>query len=632
MLEIFVSNQKVDVSADIQLSLTFENPLLLSDRIPAPFSLSFILPPTANNLRIFKYPDRPSSFRNATGVVNATPCRILFQSVTIAQGSLVTSQYDHGIKANFTGIDNIESVKNMMPSIELDVLEYPTPNFRTIDFDNLSNYAGQYRAMSLDAASGLDNRFVKAPLRVKTDNDPVEFIQWKTTRLGTRPVYLSPQQMMDTEYINFWNPDTDEFLIRSEDEEIRRGLWYAFHAPVFPFFRVHYILSSIFGDTLVNNIFATGELADLVMPSVYFSNWKPRGISLVYANGYGGMMFDPYTFDSNFAVDFTITLSGFLPNMESPEWFKELLKLFNISVFNRFGKFEIVLNKDIMASSLGADWDNKMIGRPILSVQPGKTYRYGYKDEETYSPGDNVVTVADMNSMLNFPSTDPGDELSTIFRVSATGQFFERNISHLEGEEVEDPGEVFISFRLLDANYGGSAGETESTDSYDSVASLKPLPLIPKEYWTTPRNYPDEDPPEKYWWIVPYSEDDRTVRPGHASIGFFRGIVNARESGHSYPLVSPYNVDPDGTPNGSYTLCWDGEDGLLGNFHQEYKTWMERDKLRLQALFLLTALDFNKLDLKSKVHVRGNHFFIERIQVTIRHNRIDPAVIDLVEA
>lgn len=631
MLEIFVSNQKVDLPADIQLSLTIENPMMLSDRIPTPFSLSFTLPPTANNLSIFKHPDRQASFRNASGVISSVPCRILFQSVTIAQGSLITSQYDGGIKASFSGIDNIASVKNVMPSIGLDVLEYPTPNFRDIDFDNLSNYAGQYREMAQDAANGLDDRFVAAPVRVKTDNDPVSFIQYITSRLGTRPRYLRPQEMMNSEYINFWNAATGEFLIRSVEENASRGLWYAFHAPIFPFFRVHYILSSIFRDTLVNNIFSNGELADLVMPTAYFFNWKPRGTSLVYANGYGGMMFDPYTFDTNFAVDFTISLNQFLPALESPDWFRGLLKLFCISTFNNFGKFEIVANKDVLAAPLGADWDAKLIGSPVLRIEKGKTYKYGYRDEEEYSPGDNVTTVANMNDLLNFPSTDPGDELDTVMHVSSTGQYFERHITHVEGEDSEDPGEAIISFHLLDAGYGGIPDDTEATDAYDSVAEIKPLPLIPKEYWTTPRNMPDENPPTKYWWLVPYSEDDRTARPSHAYIGFFRGIVSGRQAGHSYPLVSPYNINPDGTPNGDYTLCWGGEDGLLENFHAEYKEWIEKDKVRMQGSFLLTALDFNNMDLKKKVHVRGGHFFIERIQVTIRHNRIDPAVIDLIE-
>jgi len=632
MIEIFVNNQKVDLPADIQLSLTIENPMLLSDRIPSPYSLSFTLPPTANNLSIFRHPNREASFKNAAGTVSSVPCRILFNSLTIAQGSLITSEYDGSIKAAFSGIDNINSIKKMLANVPLGVLEYPTTNFRIIDFDNASNYAGKYKLMADQAAAGNDPRFVVAPVRMQTDNDPVEFIRWTTGRLGTRPVYLSPQRMMDSEYVNFFNPQTGEFMIRSTELDLRRNLWYAYHAPIFPFIRVHYMLETIFGESLVNNVFAQGEFADLVIPSTYFSNWKERGVGLVSADGRGAMMFDPFTFDLTYAVDFTLTLSQFMPSIEAPEWFKELLKLFCISVYNKFGRFEIVLNKDVLAAPVSLDWESKLIRDPILSIEKGKIYKYGYEDAETFSPADNVVQVTTMNAMLNMPSTDPGEELVTVFHVAGTDQYFERTIIHEEGENTSDPGTVVVTFRLLSAGYGGMVEESESSETYDAVSAMKPLPLMPKEYWTSPRNMPNEQPPAKYWFMVPYSESDRSVRPNEAPIGFFRGMVDAHTAGHTYPLISPYNIDPDGTQNGGMTLCWEGANGLLDNFHQEFKEWVEKDKLRLRGTFHLTEIDLNKLDLKSKVHVRGNHFFIDKIQVTIRHNRIDPAVIDLIEA
>ena len=93
MLEIFISNQKVDLPADIQIALTIENPFMLQDRVPTPYSLTFDLPPTTRNLRIFNFPNRIASHRNNATITR--PCRIMFQSITIASG-IVTLTTQHG--------------------------------------------------------------------------------------------------------------------------------------------------------------------------------------------------------------------------------------------------------------------------------------------------------------------------------------------------------------------------------------------------------------------------------------------------------------------------------------------------------------------------------------------------------
>lgn len=625
MLEIFVNDQKVDLPSDIQVSLIIENPLMHADRIPAPYSLSFTLPPTPRNLSIFKNPNRAASYGAATGAIHQVPARILFNPVTIAQGSLLTTEYDGGIKVAFSGIDNLGDIKKVLSSVDLDVLAFPTSNFRDIQFDNPSNYAGQYKLMAENAAQGLDNRFVVAPVRVATENDPVQFVRWEFGRLGPRPVRYSPQQLMNSEFVNFYNPATDELMIRSLDYDPRIGLWYGYHASVFPFLRVHYLLAKIFGDTLINNIFEVGELSDLVIPSTYFSNWHANGLGGVGADGYGWLLFDPFTYGPGFAADLSISLAEFLPAMGAPDWFKDLVKLFAVSVFNKFGRFEIVLNKDVLNDPGFIEWDHKLIGKPALSMARGQSYRYGYRNVDAAEAPADTIPVPDMNSLLNFPATDPGDEQRAVFRVTSTGQLYERNIFHEEGESPSDPGTVFVSFELLNPAYGGSPEQT-SADVYDAMTNIKPIPLMPKEYWTQPTD------PDKYWFVVPYSEIERTPRPEDASIGFFRGMVNAKTSGHQYPLVSPYNINPDGSQTGDLSLCWDGEDGLIENFHSEFRDWMERDKLRLRANFLLSERDLNNLDLKKKVHLEGRNFFIEKIQVTIRHNRIDPAIVDLIEA
>src|SRR5690606_24683813 len=152
--------------------------------------------------------------------------------------------------------------------------EFPTPDWTAWDFDNPANYAGKYRQMAIAAANGLDPRMVVAPIKVQTENMP---LQWTYERQARVNQYVTsiyyPQRMMDTEYINYYNPETEEFVIRSSTPAVRGEPYAIVHVPIFPFARVHYILSTVFGSALDNNVFNTPELEDLVIPSTYFQNW-----------------------------------------------------------------------------------------------------------------------------------------------------------------------------------------------------------------------------------------------------------------------------------------------------------------------------------------------------------------------
>ena len=139
MLEIFVSNQKVDLPTDIQIALTIENPMMLQDRVPTPYSLTFNLPPTPKNLKIFRFPNRLASFKSSRGVVNTLSCRILFNAITIAGGVLRVSQYDAGIKAQFQGVDIDETLRGTLYNAPMHRYLFPTTDWTDRDFDDPGN-------------------------------------------------------------------------------------------------------------------------------------------------------------------------------------------------------------------------------------------------------------------------------------------------------------------------------------------------------------------------------------------------------------------------------------------------------------------------------------------------------------
>lgn len=639
MLEIFISNQKVDLSTDIQIALTIENPMMLQDRVPAPYSLTFDLPATTRNLKIFNFPNRIASHKNNVTITRS--CRILFQAITIANGVVTITQFDGVIKAAFKGADLTETMRSHLYETPMHEYQFPTPDWTVRDFDNPTNYAGRYRQMAIDAANGLDPRMVVAPIKITTENIPLQWVYERQSRVNqfVTAIYY-PQRMMDTEYINYYNPETEEFAIRSDTPAVRGEPYAIVHTPIFPFARVHYILSAVFGSALDNNVFAAPELEDLIIPSTYFQNWKNNANPRVQFNGPDGMMFrnkPPFgtnpAYPPGWPTDPFFRINDFLPAYPGPDLLKELLKLFSASMVIKNGRFDLRFNKDIIAAPVAHNWDSKLIGKPIISTEKKRVYKYGYDGEETYVPEEDIESVLNMSAMLynvEAIAPDPGESVTVVYHVTNNNSYYEVVVDQTE-DENGDPADKYITYKQLDGGYGATADTNKET--FDSVVSLKPMPLVPQQYWVTAENDLD-DHPELYFWTVPVFEGDRGIRPDGANIMFHRGMVKATNLfiDHEYPLLSPYRRAPDGTSVGNLELRWEGPDGLLANFHADFKNWIERDRARVSNNFLLTALDLHNLDITSKVHLQGRNFFIERIQVNIRHNRIDPALVNLIEA
>lgn len=636
MLEIYVSNQKVDLPTDIQIALTIENPMMLQDRIPTPYSLTFTLPPTSKNLRLFGHPNRIPSFASSTGVINTTPCRILFQPFTLITGVMNTTEYDGGIKAAFKGADLTDVMRQSIYSTFMDDYVFATNNWEVQDPDDPLNWVGRYRDLAISAANGGDPKFTAAPVKVNNGNYNVVWTQEVKSRSDTtNTVARFTQRMLQQEYINYYNPETEEFALRSDDPPPRGEPFGFIHSAMFPMVRVHHIFSRYFGPSLVNNIFSVGELADLVMPSTYFHRWIETASRRVQFPGPKGMMFNnraPFGYNPIYPpgtpTDPYFRLNSFMPDFPGPDLLKDVLKLFSASMVVSNGTFRIVLNKDIMAADLKAKWDDKMIGYPVMSMQKGQSYKYGYDGEETFAPDDELTTVATIHDMINDPyDVEDNEELEVVYHITSTNQYYRKTIVSIK-EDSEPEATVTISYELLDGGYG--APFNSQNETFEAVSTVKPMPMLPFEYWWTVDNSLTEHPDLAWWW-VPYFDGERKDRPTQAHIMFHRGMVSSAHTGHEYPLVSPYAFGPDGSRVGNISLQWEGPDGLLANFHSEFRSWINKHRIRFKGSFLLTPLDLHNLDITSKIHLKGRNFYIERIQVNIRHNRIDPAVVDLIE-
>lgn len=632
MLEIYVNGSLVDLPPNIQITMTIDNPFLIQDRIPVPHSLTFELPPTPKNQSIFDYTNRIPSLIESKGMFASYTCVIRMNSIVISEGQLVVTEFTRTFKCFFTAAEITPSMKNALFANEAGEFTFPTEDWFDVDFTDTDNYAHQYRQWALDAAAGLNEAITVAPVKVGSNQD-LDFLAGTFSmevegELVEIPVPKDVYAMMDQEYINYWNTTFNEFMLR-KPSTIPPPTYPAVHASVFPQIRVGYLLNQLFGGRLDNNIFASGELADLVIPTTYFHNWFKAGGGMLYVNVLAGMMFDNDLLTTTDPP--TVKLKSFLASMSTPNFIRELLKLFCATLTSSRGRFKLLRNKDIVFDSSAVNWDEKLIGVPTIGVEKGKVYRYGYGESKSSKLATAINTVSSLNEMINdVIAPTPSGTTEVGYFIETTNQTFLKRSERIPAEDDESEDIIKDSYELLDSGFGQSA-DSDGSESYDVTSSLKPLPVVPAPYWWSASNSATSHP-DTAWWGVPQFDGERETRPELAGLCFYRGIVPAPQLDREYPLLTPYSYDTNGDPAGNLSLAWDGEDGLINRFHKEFKAWMERDKAKVSSTVRLTALDLHNLDITKKVYFHGRKFYIKQLRFTIEKNKIQPAIADFIEA
>lgn len=629
MLEIYINGFKADLPPDISLSITIENPFLIPDRIPVAHSIDFELPPTANNHQIFDYAYRIPTIQSGKGFFKTFECQIIFDAVTISTGYLELTDFTDNYKCFFKAAEITDNLRESLPATELAKLTFPTSNMFNVDFDNPANYAYAYRQMAINAATGSNPMMVTAPIRVNPE-DELNFIHGTFSMSMFDEVVdtVIPKHtgaMMQLEYINFYNPKSNEFMLRGPFTPL---IGYdAVHAEVFPLVRLHYLLTTLFGGRLDNNFFSAGELANLVIPSTYFRNWFAPD-TWIYISPTQGMMFEN-TFPTSENPYFY--LNSFQSGVLAAEFIRQILKLFCSSLISVGGRFVLKKNKDIIADSAAIDWSDKMIGKPSISSEKGQVYKYGYGESAPKSYP-SFKTMASVNAMILDDIAPIGEGSNeVIYQITSTNQTFRKITEKILPPEETDPPIIKNRYEILDSGLGFQDIENGSTSTFDVSSDLKPLATGPAEYWWTALNTA-EDHPATAWWCVPQWSGERAERPEQSTIMFYRGSVTAPTAGDSYPFLTPFNVAPNGAKIGDYSLAWTGDDGLINKFHNEFKEWVEKDKVKFSSAVLLKPLDLHNLDITKKVLSEGRKFYLRQLQMTLKANKIEPAICEFIEA
>lgn len=603
MLKMLLKGVPVTYRPDISLNLIYENPFFFNDRIPSTHSLNFNLPPSAHNLRTFQNPDRINvrgAFKEYDGF------EIYFSTVKILTGVIVVQEFERDIKCFFRGSVITDEMRKNLSDIEMEKFDFGGVR-NSDDFYSTDFYGNFYRGLIQSTISDPEAKFVVPPVRIKDT-------QWPNLEnQNTIPTYggnLAGAVM----YFNFFNARDEEYLFFDNINPE--------HAVVFPAPKIWYIFDRFFGEKVNLNPFAEGDLKRLTLLSTYHERFRDN----MYYGGRRGMIMDVYPFDL-YEDEGYFYLNSFLPAIPANVLIKESLKLICSSLFPSGNRFLILSNHDVLASTSTVNWSSRQMGKLTLSDQPGQLYAYGYSDTVPATDDDDQENVVNtIHQMFQYPM---GEERELEIYVKSTKELYRKKLRDKPNTMAPDR----FDFELI----GSAMGKSSSASGFEMKSSFVPLSMSVYEYWA---DHFDESGIPFGSWYVPDWEGVRKVRPDKLYIGLYHGLQDAHtelpggslSSPNRYPLLAPHNYNAYGERQGELSLEWEGPYGLINLYHRAYMNYMEATKKKVRSLFVLRPLDIANLDMSKKVHLRGINFFIERIEVTIRQNKIESAAVDLIES
>ncbi|WP_162343236.1 hypothetical protein [Cyclobacterium salsum] len=600
MLKMLLKGVPVNYPPDISLNLIYENPFFFNDRIPSNHSLNFSLPATNHNLTLFNRPDRLNSFNSFK---EYDGFEIYFGTVRILSGVLVVQEFERDIKCFFRGSVITDGMKSPLFQLPMTYYGFGT----STGSNNLFNsdfWASNYRELIWPTL--FNNSDFCAPV-MRLADEPWPYLNDPNDIPKNAGNFASLKQ-----YINFFNAREENYVLFGSSSPV--------HTVVFPFPRARYIFEAFFDGRLDVNPFASGELQKIVLSSTYHPRYNESLLSIRR-----GILLDGYSSGGE-APDNFFYLNSFLPSLPANEMVRELLKLVAATMFPAGNGFSIRTNADILADTSLVNWDAKRINRLTISKREGQNYAYGYGQAVEGIEEFNGVEVDTVLDLFNYQVPSEG-EIDVYVRD--TKELWTKRLR--EKSDPQDPQRYLFDLK----GTGLGAAPSEDQGGFDMKPNLEPVRMGIHEYWHEDSN---SNGIELGSWYVPEFRGNRLARPERPQIGLFHGVresfstlTGSENSPNLYPLMTPHNYDAHGNRLGNLSLEWEGSDGLLSNFHSAYRDYIAADKRSIRGLFLLNALDLKNLNLSRKVYLRGMNFFIERINITIRQNKIEPAQVDLVQ-
>ncbi|EMS34630.1 hypothetical protein C943_03317 [Mariniradius saccharolyticus AK6] len=613
MFWIKINKQKLQLPDDFKVDLIIEQPLTMQDRIPVPYTTSFDIAPTPYNRKLLGHPERVNK-RNTKYLFE--DAEIGYGAVRIYRGSLQVKEVAGRISAFFQASDDLDKIRQNMNEIDLGRIEFGVPvtllrtyyEIRTnpyweIDQPNALVFDAVAKAYKDEWLAAHDNlrEYAAAPIRVEGS--------WPTQFFDGDLFHMNTQAATNL----FFNGNLSPIKLNIDGITIDEWA----HAVMFPQIRASYFIEKILGIESADNPFRVGELNKIVITSYHHPNFRQDIIS----KWKGMLLENTYPVESTPAELLYLDLKSYQPAIPANEMLKSLLNLVCGTMFRIRDSYVLKLNKDVFADSSFEDWDKILGSRLQLGREDAQAYIYGYSDMNEDEPKiDTNITLADIEA-LHAADVDEvtGEQL---YYVTSTNQIILKKLA--PKASGSDPDEFIYEVK------GNGVSKNDSSSGYTVIPQFGPLKMAPVLDIGTFRIVQPRPTQFKYMPIWNGTRDSN-FRP-HLMI-YWGLIENPLIVGfEQYPYLSYHNYGPDGTRLGDLSLAWDGDDGLIPNYHQAFKDWIETDKLTAYGEFILSPNRLKDLDLSKKVNVRNKLWYIKKMTVPLTKKKIEPALVDLVEA
>ncbi|MEG2099727.1 MAG: hypothetical protein RRY42_07455, partial [Mucinivorans sp.] len=349
MLEIYINKQKVDISEDTSISLVYNNPFMTVEGIPMPYSLSFDLPRTTNNLALFKNSHRVAATRR----LDPMPTRICYDGLNLINGEITVGAITkEAIELNFNSSEVIATTKKYLHEQDLGSISFGKATWEAAtptEAAKWNTYLSRMECISYWENQALMDypQFVAPPMAVSDFKWMDPDVQHQNSNLNQRTFRVN-------------NYGKSKYMITGY------GV-----SKILPSIQLLYILQKI--NSAFAPIFNNHKLQRLMLVSSFHPTYQVSDNSPVW------------DFNST-TGECSIKIADFMPQITTGEFVVECLKLICASIFVTSDGLTVDSRSNILQSTDVDDWTGKVIDTPTVEIRHGQFYNIEYQESSTEEP------------------------------------------------------------------------------------------------------------------------------------------------------------------------------------------------------------------------------------------------------
>jgi hypothetical protein len=603
-----------------------ENPLFLNDRIPVPHTIAFEVDRTPDNLLFFKFPDRVTTNK----IFMKYKMDIWHFGSVVMEGEVKVLSVEDTIKLQFINAYLPENAKKKMNQIDFDELDH---GLMDADKDLLLYAHPKYDDYKLAVSNSVSDpeNFVTAPVRIKNTAWDGSEASW-----GLKNALRM--------YINYYNPiDSDKWNFPSKS--YLGGTWRSECIfPIIPFPYLHYLISYFFDDTMEVNPFAVdAELRKIVV--VNFSHINFNVDNFCFMKSHADERFnevavfplvDDYTPAAGSALN-KVQHKSFMQDYPFNEFLKQILSLFGMTAFiGKTTTFEY--NNDLLTTEEIINLSEFVIGKPIISYEEGKIYNLTYGEEKTEeinveTPVPSMGTFA--NAYLNIINLTLTPEITKNYKIwGMPNAVYELTRTAKGIPDTANQEQTHYVIQCTQKTNALSTAKVDDTEReiHSIKVDVKPLEIGIEHYWNEHFNYTNEYIQKRHWVVPLLTDNDLKAAPRlMIDLGLQPTLYT---TAHTYRQLSNnyYNSYGDLAAGISLLINETDQFGVYYKYHRKMAEWYLKDKIKITATILLTALHLKKITNKHKIHINGKNFFIIKREYEMSSDKFIPVTFELIEA